>query len=488
MEIVWMIIGLVVAAGMFIGAKYRTLVLEVQHLRAQIGATALTQVQPAAHPELSQLDAVALPGAGVALAKPPSDFRLVLSAIKAKSAGRYRITLGWYLAPSGAYLQTAELQGDVNHILITGQSDSGKDNAALGMLLALAHQYSPQRVQFAIIDGKGLDWAGWQHKAHCWHLAKSPEEISVAMDALTRERQRRLGILQAAGVSKWDTYTGDDLPLLVVFVSELLLLQSATSKSDLTNWLEIELTAARAFGIRYILATQTASNFSTQWRSQISLFLAGYQPSASQDAPNIGLSTNEVTGGVPPSKLPAPGSGAAGVFCAVQGAAVVNVRTSYIADNQRDYVLAQLPEKALQTPRPKPAPTAQSTTMFDLLRSGLPLPIADDGVELFVEPPTASYRALESENRTSVELSNARRTLQDSRLLDILLTSYVELPLPDDIVPFAEQRRIIEAAQSVKSKRQLAMKLYNTDGGQKYTWVRSVCDSIGLLQSTGATQ
>ena len=154
------------------------------------------------------------------------------------------------------------------------------------------------------MDGKGLDYIGWRNKAHTWLLATDLEEIAPAMQQLTAERISRKTILADAGVSKWDNYAGNDLPLLVVFVSELLLLQSATSKSELTNWLEIELTAARAFGIRYLLATQTASNFSTQWRSQVSLFMAGFQPSQSQDAPNVAITTNEVdqAGAVPPSK------------------------------------------------------------------------------------------------------------------------------------------------------------------------------------------
>jgi DNA segregation ATPase FtsK/SpoIIIE, S-DNA-T family len=480
MEILIMVLGLMAAGGIFIAARYRSLLLEVRELRHELATIAPARAtEPEAQP--TSIPADTLPGAGVALASPPADYRLVTKALSAKGPGKFRIPLGWYAGAYGPHLHTAQLQDDVNHTLITGQSDSGKDNLALGMMLALANTHTPNRVQFAIVDGKGLDWIGWEKKAHTWLLATDPEHISGAMAALVKERKRRREILANAGVSKWDYYQGDDLPLLVVFVSELLLLENATSKSELTSWLNTELTAARAFGIRYLLATQTASNFSTQWRSQISLFLAGYQPSASQDAPNVGITTSEIeqAGAVAPSKLPAPGAGAAGVFCAVQGAAAVNVRTSYINDKQRDYLLAQLPNKTLQPKAPpvsRPAaPAHEMEILQQLLQTGQPLPLAPEPVE-------QSYRATEIDKSTFVEQSEPRRTFQDSPSTGKSVTSYVELPLPDDLVPFDEQRKIIEAAPTVKSKRQLALKLYSTDGGQKSTWVKLVCDAVGLLQ------
>jgi len=482
-------IVLLLLAGLAFGtAQYFKMRLEVNRLRAYI--TELEGVQNAPQPApakpIATLEPIALPNAGLALKSPPTSLQATLSHIQ-RVGERYTFPLGWYTDNGLVDLATARFTGDVNHILLTGQSDAGKDNAALNIILSLAATHTPQHVQFAIVDGKGLDWIDWQCKAHAWLVATEPEEISGAMESLTNERKRRRGILADAGVKKWDTYQGDDLPLLVVFVSELLLLQNAVGKANLTSWLNTELTASRAYGIRYIIATQTASNFDTQWRSQISLFLAGFQPTPTQDMPNVGMTTKdlEAIGAVAPSGLPAPANGASGVFLALQGNTAVNVRTSFISDQHGDYWLAQLPQKTLHS-TPTKVPTASAdTTLLALLHSGQPLPIADELVELSVERPTASSRTFYSTNRTSVEQSDGGRTFDNSRSTDTFATSYVELPLPDDLVPFDEQRRIIEAAQTVKSKRQLSMKLYATDGGQKSTWVKLVCDAVGLLQPTG---
>ncbi len=122
------------------------------------------------------------------------------------------------------------------------------------------------------------------------------------------------------------------------------------------------------------MASQTVSNFSTRWRSQISLFLAGFQPAQSQDEPNTGLTTKELQAarGVPPSELPAPPLGA-GVFTAVQGRDCITVRASKLDSYQRKMLLQSLPEapaRALQ-PAPEPEITEEAEATLSRLLEGL---------------------------------------------------------------------------------------------------------------------
>jgi hypothetical protein len=290
-----------------------------------------------------------IPDAGQALAHPPSNLQEAISYISNDSGFDYDLVIGWYRVNNSAHCLSAPLVGDVYHTLITGMSRAGKDNLALNALLALAIQYNPEQVQFCIIDGKGLDFCEFEGKAHTWHLALKPSEIGAAMEALSKERDRRGDILRGAKVSKWENYQNQDLPLLVIYVSELSLLEGAVGKRQLTDWLNQELAAGAAFGMRYIIATQTASNFDTRWRSQVSLYLAAFQPSQSQDQPNTGLTTNEVktAGGIPPSELPAPPTGA-GVFTCVQGRSVYVARAGLMDDRQRQRLLNKLPLASFQ--------------------------------------------------------------------------------------------------------------------------------------------
>ncbi len=133
---------------------------------AGMPAPSITDAPSGAAPAVARLaaalDATPLPGAGRALKNPPADLRVIVDYISQYRPGEpYTIPLGWQHLSTGApELVTAQLVGDVNHILISGQSNAGKDNAVMGMCLALASQHSPQQVQFCFVDGKGLDWGG----------------------------------------------------------------------------------------------------------------------------------------------------------------------------------------------------------------------------------------------------------------------------------------------------------------------------------------
>ncbi|NTU82123.1 MAG: cell division protein FtsK [Chloroflexales bacterium] len=329
--------------------------------------------------DLSQLDPTPLAGAGAALAHPPADLGLTLAYVQQRYAQRrYTLPLGWQRNSDGtAVLVVAHLVDDVYHLLLTAKSRAGKDTAALTWLLTLALLNPPERLQVAILDGKGgLDWIGWKGKAHTWRLAIDRGEIAPAMEALSQERERRAVILREAGVSAWEGYQGRDLPLLVIYVSELLLLQDATSPKELERWLNSELSASGAFGMRYLVATQTAANFSTRWRGQVDLCVAGFQPSASQDQPNTGLTTAEIAtaGGVPPSALPGIPHGR-GVFTLVQGRQAETVRGGYLDDAQRRRWLTRLPSR-VSTPPVSRVSTVSVSSVSSHIAETTPPPVA----------------------------------------------------------------------------------------------------------------
>lgn len=432
------------------------------------------------------IDTRTLAGAGTALVNPPANVRVSLSYITAHNKRPYTFPIGWRTVYDGsAECVSAAFVGDVNHVALTGFTDSGKDSWAAQALLYLALTTPPQKLQLAIVDGKGgLSWLGWEHKQHVWLFAEQPADIRPAMDKLKRERERRQLVLKAAMCEKWEEYTGSDMPLLVAFVSELMLLQDATSKGELADWLNTELTSARAAGIRYIVSGQTFTRLDTRWRSQIGLYVAGYQPRQDADEPNTSFSTKElrelgtradgVSMGIAPSELPVPPAGS-GVFTCVQGRTVCTVRASYYPKEHRLWMLGQMPDRKIVPANP----------LFDALISGRPLLVDEDHAtasEVHTTWHQDGIKALFVERPTTQSTSDDLRSRNESEVL------FVELPLAADEVPYDEQRRIIEAAPTVRSRRQLTIKLYDTDGGIKSTWVKKVCDALGLLPPQGVAQ
>jgi S-DNA-T family DNA segregation ATPase FtsK/SpoIIIE len=429
------------------------------------------------------IDTAIVPNAGTALLKPPGDIRLNIHELQRIGATKpYTFPLGWRVASEKPSLVFARLVGDVNHIALTGFTDSGKDSWAAQALFYLALSTSARKLQIAILDGKGgLSWIGWENKAHVWLLAEQPQDMRPAMDRLKVERERRQRILKAAQCEKWEEYQGADLPLLVVFVSELMLLQDATSKTELADWLNTELTSARASGIRYIVSGQTFTRLDTRWRSQIGLYVAGYQPRGDADEPNTSFSTKELRDfgtradgrsmGVAPSELPVPPEGS-GVFTCVQGRTVLTVRASHYPKEHRTWMLGQLPNREKVVPNP----------LLEALVTGQPIPIADAPTQAPVAAPVAPAIAYSNGlNRDSVAPSPLLQNSPASPSANSGVAAVAPLPVAPEVVPPEEQYRILDAAKAATSRGKLCESLYGVRGGQKYGWVQKVCDAAGLL-------
>ncbi|ACV64432.1 cell divisionFtsK/SpoIIIE [Desulfofarcimen acetoxidans DSM 771] len=136
---------------------------------------------------------------------------------------------------------------DSPHLLIAGVPGFGKSN----FLHVLIHSLLSKAL-VAIIDLKRLEFAYLGSHAA---LARTEAEALALMESLNREMERRIGILEAAGVVKVQDYQGEDMPYIIAIIDEL-----AELKDDRTMELVDRITRlARAVGISVVAATQRPS-------------------------------------------------------------------------------------------------------------------------------------------------------------------------------------------------------------------------------------
>ena len=180
-----------------------------------------------------------------------------------------RSTIG-YAAGSQPFILDISDKYHGPHGLIAGTTGSGKSVMLQTYILSLALNYSPDQVQFILIDYKGGGMADafrtLPHVAGIIDNLQGELVINRALASLNGEIHRRERIFKAHDVSSINDYTqlfGSDpaepkLPHLIIIVDEF-----AELKSDQPDFMRELVSASRvgrSLGVHLILATQKPSN------------------------------------------------------------------------------------------------------------------------------------------------------------------------------------------------------------------------------------
>ncbi len=151
------------------------------------------------------------------------------------------------------------------HGLIAGTTGSGKSELLLTFLLSIMVNFSPEDVNFFMIDYKGGGTGNvLQNLPHCAGIISnlSGNQIKRAMSAITSENKRRQELLGRYGVNHIDAYTGlyrenkakEPLPHLILVVDEFAQLRKEEPEfmQEMISLSQV----GRSLGIHLILATQ----------------------------------------------------------------------------------------------------------------------------------------------------------------------------------------------------------------------------------------
>jgi|GEM_PF-6541325 len=219
----------------------------------------------------------------------------MLGIQKAEQAGIFdreqekglRVPIG--MGPKGLRFLDLHEEGDGPHGLVAGTTGSGKSELLLTILLSLSLHYSPERVNFTLIDFKGGGLTGQllglpQLSGHVTNM--DGEGLSRFLLSLRAEILCREKLFAESGVSNLDAYRDKvgPMPHLILVVDEF-----AELKSKRPDFMEELISAARvgrSLGIHLILATQKpAGQVSEQiWsNSRFKICLKVQSPSDSQE-------------------------------------------------------------------------------------------------------------------------------------------------------------------------------------------------------------
>ncbi|MBE6609187.1 MAG: DNA translocase FtsK [Ruminococcaceae bacterium] len=156
---------------------------------------------------------------------------------------------------------------DMPHVLIAGQTKSGKSVAINCMLLSLLYRASPDEVQLILIDPKRVELNVYSRLPHLvMPVIDDPQRAAAALRWAVSEMERRYKLLDKMCVRNREEYYElkdenpdfEYLPQIVIVIDELadLMLQVREHVEELINRLAAK---ARACGIHLLIGTQRPS-------------------------------------------------------------------------------------------------------------------------------------------------------------------------------------------------------------------------------------
>lgn len=149
------------------------------------------------------------------------------------------------------------------HVMIAGQTGSGKSVCVNAFLASILFRASPSEVKFIMVDPKRVELTGYNGIPHLLSpVIVEPEKVISALRWVMAEMDRRYKLFAEAGARNMDGYNEmsgfQALPYIVVIIDELadIMLFSPVEVEDaITRIAQM----SRATGIHMVLATQRPS-------------------------------------------------------------------------------------------------------------------------------------------------------------------------------------------------------------------------------------
>lgn len=152
---------------------------------------------------------------------------------------------------------------EMPHLLIAGQTGSGKSICLNALILSLLFQKSPDELKLILVDPKRVEMSFFSELPHLWTpIITEPQKAVNALRFLINEMERRLKLFNEVKQKNIVGYNNavlvGKLPYVVLIIDELYELMAAAGK-EIEALIARLASLSRAAGIHLILATQRPS-------------------------------------------------------------------------------------------------------------------------------------------------------------------------------------------------------------------------------------
>ena len=220
---------------------------------------------------------------GVEVPNPASEIVLVREILESPSYRRGRHTLPLALGRDLSGKPTCADLTRMPHLLIAGQTGSGKSVCINALITSLVCRYTPAELRLLMVDPKMVELSVYGDLPHLRHpVITDNEEAASVLKWAVYEMKRRFGLLSANGCRNVAEFNGriargrevflpkrgvmdeqalydeGPLPYIVLIIDELADLMM-TVQSEVETPLAMLAQKARAVGIHLVLATQRPS-------------------------------------------------------------------------------------------------------------------------------------------------------------------------------------------------------------------------------------
>ena len=173
-----------------------------------------------------------------------------------KSNGKLDFVLGEDVARNKIIVDLADLP----HLLVAGTTGSGKSCVLSNIIISLAHKYSPDYVQFMLVDPKFVELSRFNGLPHLINgeTITNHADTLACLDYLINEMERRYMLMRDSSswnIVDYNKRASKALPYIVFIVDELADIMYEC-KSEFELKIQRLAQKSRAAGIHIVLATQ----------------------------------------------------------------------------------------------------------------------------------------------------------------------------------------------------------------------------------------